>query len=95
MQLPMPDARAASDDQKVFMRAQLVQLVGSLQPALSPEQYLTLGLQMQQCFQRQTLSTDQLLVNYFDVHMAVQRGEPLEAVVKSLQQLFDSFSGGK
>jgi hypothetical protein len=29
-----------------------------------------------------------LLVRYFDVHMAVQRGAPLDAVVSSLQQLF-------
>jgi hypothetical protein len=52
---------------------------------------------MQQCFQqlKQALSTDQLLVKYFDVHMAVQRGEPLDAVVSSLQQLFDSLSGSK
>jgi hypothetical protein len=84
----MPDPRAASDNQKIFMRARLVQLVGSLQPALSPEQYVSLGLQMQQCFQRQALSTEQLLVDYFDVHMAVLRGEPLETVVCLLQQLF-------
>ena len=76
---------------------QLVLLLCSLQPALSPEQYLSLGLQMQQCFQqlKQALYTDQLLVKYFDVHMAVQRGEPLDAVVSSLQQLFGSLSGSK
>jgi hypothetical protein len=36
---------------------------------------------------------EQLLVKYFDVHMAVERGEPLDAVVRSLLCLFDSRSG--
>jgi hypothetical protein len=84
----MPDARAGSADQTLFMRARLGLLVGSLRSVLSGQQYSSLGLQMQQCFEQKALSTDQLLVKYFDVHMAVQRGEPLVAVVSLLQQLF-------
>jgi hypothetical protein len=47
---------------------------------------------MQQCFQWQALSTEQLRVKYFDVHMSVQKAEPLEAVIRSLRSCLKALS---
>jgi hypothetical protein len=92
LQLLMPDPQANSANQVISMHAQLIRLLRSLKPMLPHEQYLSLGLQMQQCFQqqRQALFAEKLLIKFFDVHMAVLRRDPLDAVVRSLQCLLKS-----
>jgi hypothetical protein len=81
------------------MYDQLILLLWHLEPVLPPQQYLSLAMQLQQRLGQleQTLSADQweqlflgLICGYFDVHLAVEGRQPVDAVVSSLQHLFSN-----